>query len=791
MAIDPICGMTVDPKTALSAEKEGTTYFFCCRSCQQRFLGESAQPELQTLQMSLGGAGMHPAPEASSCCHGDAHQHSPAQNRPPSKAKYICPMCPGVESDVPGICPICGMALERNVVSLEDEGDPELASMSYRFWIALDLTIPIVILEMGPMFGLPLHRWINIHVSQWLQCLLALPVVFWCGWPFLVRAVNSLRTRHLNMFTLIGLGVGAATAFSLFAILFPHLVPKTFYEHGSVPLYFEAAAVITTLVLLGQVLELSARQRTSGAIRSLMELAPATARLIRDGQTVEIPLDQVQQGDRLRVVPGDKVPVDGTVVSGESSVDESMLTGEPIPVSKRAGDDVYSGTVNQTGSFDVQATHVGRETTLSRIIDLVAQAQRSRAPVQRLADTVSTYFVPAVVIISMLTFAAWLLWGPQETRLAYAFINAVSVLIIACPCALGLATPMSVMVGIGRGAQQGILIRDAASLEKLERVDTVVLDKTGTLTAGRPALTSVSPHGELSEDELLRQVAAAEQHSEHPLAGCLIEAAKQKNLTFPDVDQFESITGGGIAAQVEGSSILIGTTSLLQQRGIEIPANLNEQQLSSRQSGGTVINAAINGRYAGWLTLTDPIKPTTPKAIEQLQALGKNVIIVTGDNEVTARSIASQLNIQDVRAGVTPAGKQKIVAELHQTGHRVAMTGDGINDAPALASADVGIALGTGTDIAMESAGVTLVSGELTALPKALRLSQATMNNIRQNLFFAFIYNLIGVPIAAGVLYPLTGMLLSPMVAAAAMSLSSVSVIANALRLQRLDLSRR
>jgi len=792
MAIDPVCGMTVDPETALSGEKDGVTYYFCCRSCRTRFLGTNDQPELPLLDISVPGSMRadpgHPVPATSggSCCHGG--DHKPVSSRPRSStAKYICPMDPEVESDVPGSCPICGMALEPNVITREPEDRSELDDLGWRFWIALDLTIPVFLLAMGPMIGIPLHHWISPLLSGWLQCLLAMPVILWSGWPFWERAATSLKTGHLNMFTLIGLGTGAATLFSLWALIFPQFVPESFRDsHGMVPLYFEAAAVITTLVLLGQLLELHARRRTSGAIRALLELAPETARLVRNNEIIEIPVDQVQAGQILRVLPGDQVPVDGTIQSGQSSINESMLTGEPIPVEKSQGDPVFSGTVNQTGSFDFQADRVGSETTLARMIALVAQAQRSRAPIQRLVDSVSSYFVPAVILISIVTFSAWMIWGPEQSRWAFAFINAISVLIIACPCALGLATPMSVMVGIGQGARHGILVRDATALEKLEQVDTIVLDKTGTLTAGFPTLTHLhSLTSDRTENEFLTIVASAEQQSEHPLARAFVTAAKERGLSFLPVSQFDSVTGGGLTATVNGHQVLVGNRELLQSRRIPISTSASDDQEQARRQGHTVVDVAIDGLHAGWCSLSDPLKPTSRQTVQRLLDDGKRVIMLTGDNPTTAQSVARDLQLTEIHAGVTPEGKLKFIQELHRNQHVVAMTGDGINDAPALAAADVGVALGTGTAIAIESAGVTLVNGDLASLPRALALSEATMANIRQNLFFAFFYNGIGIPIAAGVLYPFLGVLLSPMVAAAAMSLSSVSVIANALRLTR------
>ncbi len=842
MAIDPVCGMTVDPATALSGERDGNTYYFCCQHCHDVFLKAPASNELLSLDLGRGAApsslagslpvlekeaGHQPGmPAHGSCCHGGTGSNLPRANTN-SQAKYICPMCPGVESEVPGACPVCGMALERNLavpdtnavktvytcpmhpeieqdhagncpicgmsleaktVSVEPAEDPELVSMRRRFLIALDLTIPVFVLAMGPMIGIPITRWVSPYFSQLTQCLLATPVVFYCGWPFLQRAVTSVRTGHLNMFTLIGLGTLAAYFFSLFALLFPGAIPESFLEHGHVPLYFEAAAVIITLVLLGQVLELKARHQTTGAIRGLLSLAPDFALVLRNGVAEKVPLSDVQIGDVLRVVPGAKVPVDGVIQVGESHVDESMLTGEPMPVSKHIGDSVIGGTVNQQGAFDFRAERVGAESTLSRIISLVSQAQRSRAPIQRLADTVSSYFVPAVVAVSILSFIAWMIWGPAESRMAYAFINAVSVLIVACPCALGLATPMSVTVGIGRGAQNGILIRDAASLEQLHKVDTIIVDKTGTLTEGMPTLTESLPVSGQDPDALLALVAGVEQHSEHPLARCLVQAAKKRKIAIPEATGFQSVTGGGVQAMVQGQQVQIGRAGFLQDQGVVLPADHQNQVNPLRQRGATIIDVAVQGNYAGSFAITDPIKQSSPSVISELHELGRRVVMLTGDNAVTARSVAERLKIDDVEAGVTPQQKQEYVQNLKADGRVVAMAGDGINDAPALAAADIGIALGTGSDIAIESASVTLVRGDLTGIPKAIRLSEATIANIRQNLAFAFVYNALGVPIAAGILYPFFGVLMSPMVAAAAMSLSSVSVIANSLRLQRLRL---
>ncbi|WP_437227020.1 heavy metal translocating P-type ATPase [Planctomicrobium sp. SH661] len=811
MAIDPICGMTVDPAKALSAEKDGQTYYFCCDGCRQKFLAPAGVGESL---VQLGGMPVH------GCCHGSPSETPTHQST--SKAAYLCPMCPGVESDQPGDCPVCGMALERNLavkvasrktiytcpmhpeveqdhpgdcpkcgmalepkqVSIEDEDDPELVSMSRRFWGSLALSTPLLLISMLPMIGVPVDHWLGVRISQWLQFALASPVVLWGGWPFFVRGVRSLRTGHLNMFTLIGLGTSAAYLFSLVSLFFPHWIPATFHEHGAPPLYFEAAATIITLVLLGQMLELKARHQTGGAIRELYSLAPETARRLEHGEVHEVPLEEIRTGDRLRVVPGDRVPVDGTVLSGSSRVDESMLTGEPVPVEKRQGDTVIGGTVNQGGSFEMRADRVGQETMLARIVDLVAAAQRSRAPIQRLADSVSGIFVPAVIAVSVLTFMAWSIWGPEGSKLAYAFVNSVAVLIVACPCALGLATPMSIMVGVGRGAKEGVLIRDAAALEQLASVDSLVVDKTGTLTVGRPTVTSILPENNWSEDELLRIAAAVEVHSEHPLAHAIVEAARQRSLEIPACSDFDSTTGSGVSGVVNGRTILIGTGEFLQQHQVHGLGQLLSRAEELRRQGMTVFQVAVDGQLAGLLAVSDPLKETTPEAIRSLHQLGLKISMLTGDHLLTAKSVGEQLKIDEVRAGVSPQQKQEFISRQRQSGRRVAMAGDGINDAPALALADVGIAMGTGTDIAMESAGITLVRGDLRGVERAIRLSRATLRNIRQNLFFAFAYNLLGVPIAAGILYPFFGLLLSPMLAAAAMSLSSVSVIANSLRLR-------
>lgn len=670
-----------------------------------------------------------------------------------------------------------------------EEDDSELRSMTRRFWVALVLTIPVLLLAMLPMVRVPVDTWLGATLHSWLQLILSTPIVLWAGWPFFVRGWRSIVNRSLNMFTLIAIGTGAAYLYSFVAVLFPGIIPEAFKHHGQVEVYFEAAAVIITLVLLGQVLELRARRRTGSAIRELLSLAPPTARIVRDGSEREVDLDQVQQGDILRVRPGEKIPVDGKLTEGKSTVDESMITGEPLPVEKRKDDPVIGGTVNQTGSFLMVAEKVGEETVLSQIVNMVADAQRSRAPIQKVADTVAGYFVPAVVVIAVLTFLVWAIAQPEQPALAYALVNAVAVLIIACPCALGLATPMSIMVGVGRGAKEGVLIKDAEVLETLEKVDTVVVDKTGTLTEGRPKLTEAVPAGSFSEEDLLRFAGAVEQNSEHPLAHAIVEGAKERQITLPPVEDFDSVTGGGVHGTVDGNGVLIGKRSLLAERGVQDVGQLDERADELQTQGRTVMYVAVDGQFAGLVAVSDPIKQSTPEAVETLHDLGLRIIMLTGDNEKTARTVAEKLGIDEFEAGVRPEDKHERIKALKAEGRKVAMAGDGINDAPALAEADVGVAMGTGTDVAIESAGVTLVKGDLRGIVKAVKLSRRTMRNIRQNLFFAFIYNALGVPIAAGILYPFIGLLLNPMIAAAAMSFSSVSVIGNALRLRTTKLT--
>lgn len=811
MTKDPICGMTVDEATALSAERNGQTFYFCSEHCRRKFLAPAATAQ-NLVQLTA-----HPAPRTI------------PTTRPSSQ--YFCPMCPGVESDKPGDCPKCGMALERNPawvapstgkaiytcpmhpeVQLDHPGDcpkcgmalepktvtkgadevenAELRDMTKRFWIGAILTLPVFVLAMAHLIpSLARQSWADSHASRWLQFALTTPVVWWAGWPFFRRGWRSVVTRHLNMFTLIAIGVGAAYVFSAAAILAPGLFPHTMqHEHdGKIPIYFEAAAVIVVLVLLGQVLELRARSRTGHAIRALLNLAPPTARRVAAGGDQEVPLDEVKVGDLLRVVPGDRVPVDGVVVEGHSNVEESMITGEPLPVEKTAGDKVTGGTVNGPGGFVMRAERVGRDTLLGQIVNMVAEAQRSRAPIQGLADKVAGIFVPAVLAVSVLTFVLWIWLGP-EPKLAHAIVNAIAVLIIACPCALGLATPMSIMVGVGRGAQEGVLVKNAEALERLEKVNTLVVDKTGTLTEGKPKLMNVLPTGGFDGKELLRLAASLEQNSEHPLAAAIVQEAKEQGIVFEVVKDFRSVTAAGVLGTVAGRSVIIGKPDLLRNERITGLEPLDASAVKLQEEGKTVMFVAIDGRPAGILAVADPIKSSTPEAIRELHMLGLKLVMLTGDNRRTAAAVAKQLGLDDVLAEVEPAGKVSYLRKLRAEGKHTGMAGDGINDAPALSEAEVGIAMGTGTDVAMQSAGITLVQGDLRAITKAVRLSRATMSNIRQNLFFAFVYNTLGIPVAAGLLYPFFGLLLSPMIAGAAMSLSSVSVISNALRLRKVKL---
>jgi Cu+-exporting ATPase len=717
-------------------------------------------------------------------CHHAASAPVAVHDVPPG-AIWTCPMHPEIRQDHPGACPICGMALEPEIASADSGPSPELRDMSRRFWIGLVLSLPVIFLEMGGHVFPALHHIVPLSLSTWLQLMLATPVVLWAGWPFFVRGWASLRSRNLNMFTLIAMGTGVAWFYSVTATLAPAAFPEAFRAaDGTVAVYFEAAAVITVLVLLGQVLELRARERTGGAIKALLNLAPRTARRLQaDGQDEEVAIEAIAVGDRLRVRPGEKVPVDGVVEDGRSSLDESMVTGESMPVGKVAGDAVIGGTLNQSGALVIRAEKVGRDTMLARIVQMVAEAQRSRAPIQRLADQVAGWFVPAVLLVAGLSFAAWAIWGP-EPRLAHGLVAAVAVLIIACPCALGLATPMSIMVGIGRGAGFGVLIRNAEALERMERIDTLVVDKTGTLTLGRPSVTRILAADGYDEGELLRLAAAVERASEHPLALAVVAVARERGIALPEVTDFDSPAGKGAVGLVEGKRITLGNAPFLKERGVD-PAALESRADALRRDGATAILVGVDGQAAGVLAIADPVKATTSEAIAALRKDGISVVMLTGDNRTTAEAVARTLGITDVEADVLPDRKSAVVARLRGEGRVVAMAGDGVNDAPALAAADVGIAMGQGTDVAIESAGVTLLRGDLNGIVRARRLSAATMSNIRQNLFFAFVYNAAGVPVAAGLLYPFFGILLSPIIAAAAMALSSVSVVGNALRLNR------
>ncbi len=768
---DPVCGMDVVPGQAPggSTDHAGQTYWFCSQGCCEKFVGDPKRY-------------VAPSPTKPAV---DAIAPAPA----PSRAKWTCPMHPRIVRDEPGSCPICGMALEPMTVTADEGLDPELIGMTRRFWIGLALTAPLLVFMIGDMLpGQPLRHLVSPRVTAWTQLVLATPVVLWCGWPFFVRGWQSLVNRSLNMFTLIALGTGLAYAYSVVATLAPGLFPAAFRTHGGeVGLYFEAAAVITVLVLLGQVLELRARSQTSGVIRALLGLAPRTARRVRaSGGDEDVALEAIQAGDRLRVRPGEKVPVDGVVVEGASTVDESMVTGEPIPVEKTDGDRVIGGTVNGTGSFVMRAERVGRETLLAQIVQMVSEAQRSRAPIQRLADLVAAWFVPTVVFVAIVTAIVWATVGP-EPRAAFAVVNAVAVLIIACPCALGLATPMSIMVGTGRGATAGVLIKNAEALEVLERVDTLVVDKTGTLTEGKPRLVTAEPTGGFSGTELLGLAAGIELGSEHPLAAAIVTGAQGRGLSPTRADEFRSVTGKGVVGRIAGRIVALGNRRLMDDLGVAL-GSLNERAEELRRDGQTVMFVAADGRPAGLVGVADPIKPSTPEALELLRAAGLRIIMLTGDSRATAEAVARRLGLTEVEAEVLPEQKIAVIKRLQAEGRKVAMAGDGVNDAPALAQAEVGIAMGTGTDVAMQSAGVTLVKGDLRGLARARRLSQATMRSIRQNLVFAFVYNALGVPLAAGVLYPWFGILLSPITASAAMSLSSVSVIGNALRLRRVSL---
>ena len=821
--IDPICGMEVDEASAAGkCEYGGKTYLFCCQPCIDKFKSDPARykdgPVFRTPESPLAAA---PSTASDAIPRLEEPDQGATQQRiftcpmdPEVKqqgpgacpkcgmalepllavaaltiTEYVCPMHPQIVRDAPGSCPKCGMALEPRTLAVAEEKNPELENMTRRFWVGLALAVPVLMIAMSEMIpGQPFHRLASPHLLVWAQFLLATPVVLWCGWPFIERAWASLVNHSLNMFTLIGTGVGTAYLYSVMATLFPNLFPDSFRAHGGeVIVYFEAAAAITTLVLLGQVLELRARSRTSGAIRALLGLAPKTARRVGpDGDERDVPLEQVKVGDLLRVRPGEKIPVDGVLVEGRSSVDEAMVTGEPIPVEKSLGGRVTGGTVNGTGSFVMRTERIGGDTLLAQIVRMVSEAQRSRAPIQKLADLVSSYFVPIVMLVAVVTFMVWATVGP-EPRFAYALVNAVAVLIIACPCALGLATPMSIMVGTGRGAAAGVLIKNAEVLEVLEKVDTLVVDKTGTLTEGKPRLASIVVVQGKSEAEVLRLAASLERASEHPLAGAIVTAAQQRNLDLVASQEFQSFTGKGIVGIIDGSRVALGNLKLLEQLKIR-PDKFRDEAEQRRAQGQTVMFVVVEKELAGLLAVADPIKTSTAEAIRLLHQTGVRIVMLTGDNRTTAQAVARQLGIDEVYAEVLPDQKGDIVKQLQSQGRIVAMAGDGINDAPALAQAQVGIAMGTGTDIAMESAGVTLVKGDLRGIAKARKLSHGTMRNIKQNLFFAFFYNTLGIPIAAGILYPVFGLLLSPMIASAAMTFSSVSVISNALRLRRLEL---
>ncbi|MES1195885.1 MAG: heavy metal translocating P-type ATPase [Steroidobacter sp.] len=818
---DPVCGMQVAANPDRSAEYQGTTYYFCCQGCVNKFKAapqqyihashdktiatqSSAKSCCCSPKTKNGTSSPPPVASQSSSAKWTCPMHPEVISDKPGncpkcgmaleriidaaatkKAEWTCPMHPEIVRDKPGNCPICGMTLEPRHVSIAEVENPELKDMTRRFWISVILTLPLLIVTMSEFIpGVNLHHMISMPVFNWLQAMLATPVVLWGGWPFFVRAVDSFKNKSLNMFSLIGIGTAAAYLFSVVGLLFPAALPAAFKMDGNVPLYFEAAAVIVALVLMGQVLELRARSQTNSAVKSLLALAPNTALRIKpDGGEEEVHLDVVQVGDILRVKPGGKIPVDGVVTEGSSNVDESMITGEPVPVSKHADSKVSAGTINQTGTFLLRAEKVGAQTLLSQIVQMVSDASRSRAPIQKLADQVSAWFVPAVIAVSVIAFIVWSLIGPAPA-LAHALVVAVSVLIIACPCALGLATPISIMVGVGRGASEGVLIKDAEALELMEKIDTLVIDKTGTLTEGSPKVQRVVAATGFNDADILAYAAALEKLSEHPLAQAIVNHAKAQQAELPAIANFKSITGKGVSGEIKGDTALLGNGSLMRDSGINTESIESEAQ-RLRELGQTVMYLSIAQRLAGIISVADPIKSTTLEAINQLRASGLRIVVLTGDNATTAKAVAQQLGLDEVKADVLPEDKYKQVQALQQQGRTVAMAGDGVNDAPALAAANVGIAMGTGTDVAMNSARVVLVKGDLRGIAKARLLSQSTMKNIRQNLFFAFVYNFLGVPVAAGVLYPFFGILLSPMIASAAMSLSSVSVITNALRLRK------
>lgn len=801
---DPVCGMKVDQKADKPSTKyQGHDYHFCSKGCLKKFL--TAPDNYLTATDPVCGMSV----DRGTAKHmyqldGDQHYFCTAKcetkfmdspndylgNRKPPESMpegtiYTCPMHPEIEQIGPGTCPKCGMALEPKGLPSKDEGpNPELIDFKKRFAVGAVLTVPLLVLTMGPMVGLPVRDWIGERIVLWIELFLGTPVILWSGWPFLVRGWQSFRTINLNMFSLIGMGVSSAFLFSVAAVLAPGIFPVGFRDsNGHVGVYFEAGAVIVVLVLLGQILELGARERTGTAIRALLDLAAKTARVIRpDGTEEEIAIEDVQVGDKLRVRPGEKVAVDGEILEGRSSIDESMISGEPVPVEKVAGDPVTGATINGTGSLIIEAKRVGKDTMLSQIVDMVASAQRSRAPIQKLADSVAGFFVPVVIGVSVLAFIAWSIWGPSPV-FAYALVSAIAVLIIACPCALGLATPVSIMTATGRGAQAGVLIKNAEALEQFAKIDTLIVDKTGTLTEGKPKLVAVIAQPNHNEKEVLRLAASLERGSEHPLAEAIISGAKERGIALADATDFEAVTGKGVKGTVDGQPVALGNARLVKDLGLN-PGALSETADARRDEGETVMFVIVGNQIAGLVSVADPVKDTTPEALKELHALGLNIVMATGDNERTAKAVAARLGIDEIRADALPADKARIIKELQEQGRKVAMAGDGVNDAPALAQADVGIAMGTGADVAIESAGITLVKGDLGGIVRARRLSVATMRNIKQNLFFALVYNAVGVPIAAGVLYPFLGLLISPMFAAAAMSLSSVSVIGNALRLR-------